>query len=221
MDTDTLNSLVDVPKLLLTILFIIPGFLAEETVREKYPFRRSTTFERTVYSVYYSSLIHFFLSIILVLYFSVSLRHPPWTLQPYVEIMHTARLMPLVFIYCITAIIVGRLLAPYILVRYYEWKDETSFLFPLWYHTLPKDKIAFVRAKLKNGDLYSGQIKYFPLDYDLLSSPEKDIYIVSPKIFRDGLWKKLSDEGVEGILLNTRDIISLELAFKDVKDASG
>jgi hypothetical protein len=135
--------------------------------------------------------------------------------------MRSARLMPLVFVYCTVAIVTGKLFGRYFLVKYYKWKKETGFVFPLWYHILPDDKITFVRVKLKNGDLYAGQIEYIPSDYDVLSSSEKDIYIVSPYVFKGGEWKNLEKEGVEGILLNTRDIISLELAFKDIKSASG
>lgn len=225
MDTDLPNlpDLVGLPNLLLTILFIVPGFLAEEELRKKFPFRRSTTFERTVNSIYYSVWIHtFFLLVILVLCFPVGQL---WTRRPYIEVIHTAGSLPLVvFIYCAFAMLAGQqLFGRVFLVGYYEWnKKEISSFFPVWSRTLPDDKITFARIRLKNGDLYSGQIEYVHSDYDLLSSSEKDIYIVSPRIFQDGVWKNLEKEEVKGILLNTRDIISLELAFKDVKkDASG
>lgn len=214
MNTDLPNLLdaVGLPKLLLTILFIIPGFLAEEELRRKFPLKPSTTFERTIYSIYRSVLIHSFLVIPACLYFFFKLGHLPWTVE----------LQPLaVFIYCTLAIVTGKLYGQFFLVKYYAWSKETSSLLPLWVRTLPYNKTAFARVKLKNGDIYSGQIKYIPSGHDLLSNAEKDMYIVEAYTFKDGTWQSLVKEGVEGILLNTRDIISLELAFKDVEDAPG
>lgn len=221
MDAELLNF-VDVPKLLLTILFIIPGFLAEEESRKRFPFKPSTTFERTVYSICYSVIIHFFFLVILILYFSIRLNQPPWTSQPYMAVMQASKLLPVVFIYCVLAIAAGKLCG-FFLVKYYEWnKEATAAFFPLWSQTFPDDKITFARVRLKDGTLCSGQIKYIPSDYDVLSSSEKDIYMIQPYIFRNGYWKNLSDEGVKGILLNTKDIVSLELAFRDIKKyASG
>ncbi|HHT9119746.1 MAG TPA: DUF6338 family protein [Candidatus Hypogeohydataceae bacterium YC41] len=224
MDTDLPNlpAFVSLPNLLLTILFIVPGFLAEEELRKKFPFRRSTTFERTVYSIYYSVWIHtFFLLVILASCFPSELF---LTRQPYIEIMRIAGLLPLVvFIYCAFAMLAGQLYGRIFLVKYYEWnKKEISSFLPLWSRSFPDDKVTFAVIKLKNGVLYSGQIKYIPSDYDLLSSSEKDVYVVSPRIciFQNGAWKNLEKEGVEGILLNTRDVMSLELAFRDIKHAS-
>lgn len=214
MNTDLPNLLdaVGLPKLLLTILFIIPGFLAEEELRRKFPLKPSTTFERTIYSIYRSVLIHSFLVITVCLYFFFKLGHLPWTVE----------LQPLaVFIYCTLAIVTGKLYGQFFLVKYYAWSKETSSLLPLWVRTLPHNKIAFARIKLKNGDVYSGQIKYIPSEHDLLSSSEKDIYIVEAYAFKNGTWKSLVEEKVEGILLNTRDIMSLELAFVDINNASG
>lgn len=218
MDTN-LENFIDVPKLLLTILFILPGFLAEEELREKFPFKRSTTFERTVYSIYYSIIIHFLLLSTLVLYFSIKSGLLPIVRQPYVETIYAIKSLPSLLFYCTLAIIAGQLYGRFFLVSYYERSKKTKAFFPPWSRTFPNDKITFAKIKLKDGTVYSGQIKYIPSDYDLLSSPNKDIFIVLPSVLENGRWKEL--KRADGILLNTQDILSLELAFRDVKDASG
>ncbi len=228
----------DVTGLLIFLLAVIPGFLAEQTRHSIVPrsLQKKSAIEETGEYVINSLLIHFVLLMVFQLILSWM---NPSTLEALGQAVTQKKLAGwawehrfLVLAYCVLSLIAGfffgvlrgvlalnqpfrRKLGGFQWIsRLLEGIGLYSFLQtdPVWYGVLrqtSKDELTFVQVRMKGGGgFYAGELKSYGILED--SKREKDFYLVNVYFTKrdEDPYTKLDSDGV---LLNFADVDSIEV----------
>ncbi len=228
----------DVTGLLIFLLAVIPGFLAEQTRHSIVPrsLQKKSAIEETGEYVINSLLIHFVLLMVFQLILSWM---NPSTLEALGQAVTQKKLAGwawehrfLVLAYFVLSLIAGFFLGvlrgvlalnqPFRrklggfqwISRLLEGIGLYSFLQtdPVWYGVLrqtSKDELTFVQVRMKGGGgFYAGELKSYGILED--SKREKDFYLVNVYFTKrdEDPYTKLDSDGV---LLNFADVDSIEV----------
>jgi hypothetical protein len=202
---------ITLSNIVLCIFFVVPGFVYSQYIKSKIPFRASSHFDNFVSCLIASFIIN---SILLAIIVSTPLFENILEIYyNYVSLKDGVIYQIIALLYCAIYIFTS-MLAAVIYGMLFTWfvKKFKLDLVPVFLRLIPFKKFTFIKVTLKNKDIYTGQLKYYPKNYQLLTNSKMDIYIIDPYILINDTWKKLA---AEGILLNTRDILVTEFNFKD------
>ena len=94
---------------------------------------------------------------------------------------------------------------------------------PIWYRALHVDREGEhiqVRIRMKNGDVYVGDLHYYSILPDSAESKERDVRLGNSMLYPAGdesspIVLEFSEHGGGGVLLNTANISSMEYLFHD------
>jgi hypothetical protein len=202
---------ITLSNIVLCIFFVVPGFVYSQYIKSKIPFRASSHFDNFVSCLIASFIIN---SILLAIIVPTPLFENILEIYyNYVSLKDGVIYQIIALLYCAIYIFTS-MLAAVIYGMLFTWfvKKFKLDLVPVFLRLIPFKKFTFIKVTLKNKDIYTGQLKYYPKNYQLLTNSKMDIYIIDPYILINDTWKKLA---AEGILLNTRDILVTEFNFKD------
>lgn len=203
---------LSIVNLLIFLIFIAPGFVFLQDIKRKRPLELLSTFDVVSRCIFISFLVHSLLFAviavipqtmnILISIMNFDFRNIHSNIEIYSFLLYCAFFLIYVFI----AIFIALLVAHF--YRLYLEKYGLDTL-PVFYRAfLPEKNVVFLKVIMKDSKIYAGQLKYNPRSYELTTITEKDIYIAEPKYFDGVKWIELK---ADGILLNTRDILSIEV----------
>ena len=241
-----INSAIE--SVLIIVGIILPGGLSLLVMRRYHPSvdYRSTLLEWSVL-IYHASLVHFigFWYMVFVVWVNSMVNERavnfPSVLpnRLFDEFMGTNVIWVLVWIALLMMISVvsGIYDLPskvtHLVARVWRRGDEERRPLldqSIWFKALQQDREAhgqdfssvLIRARMKNGDEYTGWLQRFPVLPD--SSSEKDITITGEVRFRSsgvGDFQIMEFEDKGGVLLNTANISSLEYLYQDQSQSDG
>src|SRR4030042_1894761 len=187
----------------LLLLFIVPGFVFVEVDLRRRPAQQLGTFDKTVLSILFSTIVH---SLVLwpIVLCSLGVEVDAgkvfdkgwlvdWTGK------HLALTYTYVFFYFLFCIVVAVLCG-------FKVGSVTRRWMPVLSRIVRRDRDNWVLVQMKNGDFFTGALDMIPADYDILQGPAKDFTIVPPGRYKPKgqSWQDLQKHEV--ILLNTSNV---------------
>ena len=112
--------------------------------------------------------------------------------------------------------------------QFLHWVPVPKYAYPpepIWYYAVSRlrdeyeSETPIVIVTLKNGGIYVGEIDSYPIVSDTAS--EKDFllrkvsYFKNDDIYKDELEPHVLDEGIDAVLLNTVNVLSIRLYFNN------
>jgi len=186
--------------ILSVLLYLLPGFLARELYRAKYPAKKVSDFEMITWSVLHSFVIHLLLAAASHVPYFPDLRFRTYP-SGFPDDQSIAFLL-------LAGVAWGGILRG----RYWLWAQlpflptpDSLTIWPQVAVGCPREELwAFVR--LRNGPNYLGWIDRFSFDP---SQADQDFYLSPAFIVSDDLTTQTRPNTV-GVYLNTRDIQAIE-----------
>ncbi len=192
------------------LVFIVPGFVFVEVDTRRRPAQKLGTFDKTILSVLFSTILHAvlvwpILLLLLAFKFEVSRlfdadwlgewcgKHP---LLTYTSLFFY-------FLLCI-AIATGCGFAAGVVTH--TWTPVLS-------RSVRRDRQNCVLVHMKNGSFFTGVLGMIPADYDVLQGPAKDFTILPPGRYKPKgrPWQELQE--AEVILLNTSNVDAIRIMW--------
>jgi hypothetical protein len=194
---------VDIPSLdaFVLLLYLLPGFLATQLYRAKYPAKRVSQFEVVVWSVLHSFIIHLLLGLVGWLFDQADLNLLTRDSNSGIEAQTIAVLLAGGFIWGLA--LMGfhwlRIKVPILP------NPDPQAIWPLVAGDIAKEQLWAI-ARTKEGTKYLGWIKRYSFD------PEAEDHelLLCPAFVVDAKLEIQRDLSKGGVYLNTRDLDSLE-----------
>lgn len=183
------------------LLYLLPGFLAMQLYRARYPSKRLSQFEAIVWSILHSLFIHF------------GLRGVTYFLGCEDLVSLDPKAHSEIPTMTIGVLILGGVVWGGVLIVQYQFRVLVPFLQSpdpqaIWpvVAAAPKEELWTV-ARTKQGTLYLGWVKKYSFD----PAVEDHDFLLCPAYLVDDDLNVKRDLSVGGVYLNTRDIESLEM----------
>ncbi len=198
---------VNIQALALLLVFIVPGFVFVEVDARRRPAQKLGTFDKTVLSILFSTVLHAVLSLIILLLllsmkFDITrLVNRDWLAWGG---KHPICAYGCTLSYFLLCIVIAGLLGYLVGAVTHRWTPVLS-------RVVRRDKQNSVLVQMKNGDFFTGALGMIPADYDVLQSQAKDFTIVPPGRYKPKgrPWQKLLDG--ETVLLNTSNVDAIRI----------
>ncbi len=201
---------VNFQALLLLLVFIVPGFVFVEVDTRRRPAQNLGTFDKTVLSVFFSTILHAVLAWLVLLalltfgFDTARLLDREWlAAQAETHIVATYAFGSCYFILSVgiatvCGFMVGRLTR--------RWTPVLSRV------VVREQNINnWVLVQMSNGDFFTGILGMIPADYDVLTGPAKDFTVIPPGRYKPAgqSWQALQDGEV--VLLNTSNVDAMRI----------
>ena len=201
---------VNFQALLLLLVFIVPGFVFVEVDTRRRPAQKLGTFDKTVLSIFFSTILHAVLTWLILLalltygFDTAKLLDRGWLAgQAETHIVATYALGSCYFILSVgiasvCGFMVGRLT--------HRWTPVLSRVVKR-----DRDINNWVLVQMSNGDFFTGILGMIPADYDVLTGPAKDFAVIPPGRYKAAgqPWQPLQDGEV--VLLNTSNVDAIRI----------
>ncbi len=204
----------NVQALLLLVLFIAPGFVFIEVHARRRPTRKLGTFDKTVLTVLFSTILHVVLVglVLAILYLrdvDLNFLFDQDALQTRIE-QHAYEAYLYVVVYFFVALLLSGISG--LLAGRTVWRA-----IPVFARVVRRDKENAVLVQMKNGDFFTGILGLIPGDYDVLQGPAKDFTISPPGRYKpkDRDWQSL--QMGETVVLNTTNVDALRIIIQDAQ----
>jgi len=196
--------------LLLLLVFIIPGFVFVEVDTRRRPAQKLAAFDKTVLSVFFSTMLHAVLlcPILLCLrLFNFNLANlfdAEWLLAWMTE--HVLLMYVSVLLYFLVSIMIAVYCG-------FRVGAVTCTWTPVLSRIVRRDEANGVLVQMKNGDIYTGILGMIPADYDVLQGLAKDFTITPPGRYKPKgqPWQNL--QSGEIVLLNTSNVNAIRMMW--------
>ena len=205
---------LNIEQLVFILICLLPGYVFEHVVRYRVPHKESTGLEYFLNLLWHSLVINSLLLVLLLLF--------EWNvIEKYVisvnRGMNNYYFFHFVFIYSSIVIILSYLIA--VLFAYFinKYAKDNLPVFTRIINEISQGSPLFLKVVLKNDEIYSGQLIYYPDEYNILTSTKFHISLEEVYQFRNGNWEKLKNKG---LLLNVSDIVSIEYNMGKIEDSS-
>ena len=185
------------------LLYLLPGFLAMQLYRARYPGKRLSQFESIVWSILHSLFIHF------------TIRGVAYLLGCKDLVSLDPKAHSEISTMTIGVLILGGFVWGGVLVAQYRLRALVPFLQSpapraIWpvVASAPEEELWTI-ARTKQGVLYLGWIKKY--SFDPAVEDEDHEFLLRPAYLVDDDLNVKRDLSVGGVYLNTRDIESIEM----------
>jgi len=194
--------------LVLLLIFIVPGFVFVEVDTRRRPAQKLGTFDKTVLSILFSTILHAIL-VCPILLFLLAVKFDVAQLFDKERLVewcgkHVGLTYTYVFLYFLVSIAAAVLCGFKVGIITHRWTPVLSRI-------VRRDRPNWVLVQMKNGDLFTGILGMIPADYDILQGPAKDFTITPPGHYRPKgrTWENLQDG--ELVLLNTSNVDAIRI----------
>lgn len=173
--------------IILSLIFIIPGFIAANRFKREIPFKKVSTFEIIAQSFGFSVITHTLLLIISLLIHVYFRKENVESLQKLHNLEWNASslfpihlIVSIGFLYVLISMFLGLGLG-YIWQRVFWHRKGSDELLPVWTRMFsdPEIRASVIRARIKTkaGKIYIGDMKYISMDREAIDNGTHEIVL--------------------------------------------
>ena len=210
---------LNIKELFYILVCLLPGYVFEHIVRYRIPHKKSTGLEYFLNLLWHSLILN--ILILVLVGFLLKINYFLVIVEKYMIYFINGEMNNYYFAQGICAYVMVVIILSYLsatlFVRYVTKNEKAKDKLPVFTRIIneaSKDDILFLKMILKNNEIYSGQLRYYPGEYDMLASAKFHVYLEEVYQLKNDNWEKLKSHG---LLLDISDVVTLEYDIVKIK----